>query len=273
MSAVVRLVGWLLALAVVVLPLVAVLAGWMAPERWPLRHLEVLAEYRHVSDQQIRSVVLEHVGLGYFDTDPGAVRAALLALPWVAEAEVRKRWPDRIEVVLREHRATARWGEDRLLSERGVLFAAEPDAALQGLPWLDGPDARRAEVLEFYRQAMPLLRGIGQVPAGARLSRRGSWSLQLLDGTDIVIGRDPAPMQRLARMARVLPQLMLGEVRAPQRIDLRYPNGFAVRWAEPAGADAEARAARATSVQVEGAGTRPGPAVPHAPTPQTGFQT
>jgi cell division protein FtsQ len=47
-----------------------------------------------------------------------------------------------------------------------------------------------------------------------------------------MIGRaDPEP--RLRRLVRVLPQLLAGEARGFERIDLRYTNGFAVRWLPP----------------------------------------
>ena len=231
MTTLVRMLAWLLALLLVLLPMVAVLGGWLTPERWPLRRLAVVAEYRHVSAEQIRAVVAAQTGQGYFDTDPASIRTALAALPWVAGVEVRKRWPDRVEVSLREHRAQAHWGDDQLLSERGVLFPADPDEALPDLPYLQGPEARRDEVLAFYRQAQARLGASGQALIGASLSPRGSWSLHLADGVDIVIGREPG--RRLDRLVQALPQLSGDESRVLKRIDLRYTNGFAVQWGPP----------------------------------------
>ncbi len=236
MSMLARILAWLLALTLVALPLAAVLAGWMAPERWPLRRLEVSAEYRHVSDEQIRAVVAARVGRGYFDTDAGVIGAALAALPWVDQVKVYKRWPDRIEVRLFEHQAVAHWGQDRMLSDQGVLFRVPLPDESQGLPRLVGPDERASEVLAFFEQARTQLRDAGLVPVGARLSRRGGWTLQLDNSASIVIGRSPDPQARLARLARVLPQLMAGAPRTFERIDLRYTNGLAIAWAAPVAA-------------------------------------
>ena len=233
MSMLTRVFAWLLALALVALPLAAVLAGWVAPERWPIRRLEVTAEYRNVSDEQVRDVVAAHVGRGYFDTDAGVIGTALAGLPWVDQVEVRKRWPDRIEVRLFEHQAVAHWGQDRMLSDQGVLFQVPLPQDPQGLPRLVGPDERASEVLAFFEQARAQLRDVGLVPVGARLSRRGGWALQLDNGARIVIGRDGDPKARLARLARVLPQLMAGTPRSFERIDLRYTNGLAIAWAAP----------------------------------------
>lgn len=233
MSGLVRIVAWMLALVVVTLPLAAVLNGWVAPDHWPIRQLQVVAEYQRVSEEQIRTTVAATMGRGYFDTDPLTVHAALAALPWVEHVEVRKRWPDRIEVMLIEYRARARWGDDRLLSEQGSLFSTPGAADLQGLPVLFGPDERVADVLEFFEEAQGLLSATGLPLAGARLSPRGSWSLQLKNGASVVIGRSPSPQMRLTRLVRVLSQLLQGAYRPFERIDLRYTNGFAIVWVSP----------------------------------------
>lgn len=234
MSGLIRVLAWLMALAVVALPVVAVLNGWMAPDRWPIRRLQVTAEYQRVSAEQIRSTVAAQMGRGYFDTDPTGIRAALAGLPWVENVEVRKRWPDRIDVVLVEHRARAHWGTDRLLSDHGEIFTTPGADDLQGLPRLSGPDDRIPEVMAMYERAGTLLAPTGLRVEGVRLSVRGSWSLQLANGASIVIGRSATPEARLGRLAQVLPQLLQGEQRPFARIDLRYTNGFAVRWEAPA---------------------------------------
>ena len=53
MSGLIRVFAWLLALGLAALPVVAVLNGWMAPDRWPIRHLQVTAEYQRVSAEQV----------------------------------------------------------------------------------------------------------------------------------------------------------------------------------------------------------------------------
>lgn len=55
-----------------------------------------------------------------FTLDPRAARKALLDLPWVADAKVRKVYPDAVEVDLKERKAFAIWqhGEDLSLIER-----------------------------------------------------------------------------------------------------------------------------------------------------------
>ena len=229
MNAAIRVLAWSIALLLVTLPVVAILNGWLAGDRWPIERLRLTAEYQRVNGEQVRTAVASQLGRGFFAVDLAEVQKAVAALPWVERVEVRKRWPDLIEITVHEHRAFARWGADRLLSDRGALFTAPGLEQVQGLPQLEGPDARLQEVVSLYGDAQKIFAGTSLAVHGVRLSARGSWNLTLADGARIVIGR-AEPQPRLQRLVRYLPTLLGGETRSFDRIDLRYTNGFAVRW-------------------------------------------
>lgn len=232
MNALLRIAAWSLAILLVALPVVAVLNGWIAGDRWPMRKLAVTGEFEQVDEAAVREAVLPHVQDGFFAVDLDEVRSAVAALPWVEQVQVRKRWPDRLEVALTEHTPIARWGEDRMLAEDGDLFPAPPGAGA-GLPLFEGPEGRAGELMALHGLARPLFLPVGRRIEVVRLSARGSWSLVLDDGTELEAGRgDPAA--RLARFARLLPQLAADPARRIERADLRYTNGFAITWAPAA---------------------------------------
>ena len=182
MNALLRIAAWVLAVTLVGLPVAAVLNGWIAGSRWPMQHLIVTGEFRQVSDGRVRNAVLPLVQNGFFAVDLARVREVLSKLPWVQRVEVRKRWPDRLEVSLVEYKPLARWGKDRMLSENGELFPA-PMGLVSRLPLFEGPDSRAAELMAFHSQAKPLFLGSGLRVSIIRLSARGSWNLILSDGT------------------------------------------------------------------------------------------
>lgn len=231
MNALKRPLLWLLAVVLVALPVVAVVEGWMGGEHWPLRTLRVQGALVRVDRAQLQAAVLPHARRGFFAVDLGAVQDAVDALPWVERAEVRKHWPDVLEVRIVEHRPFARWGATRLLSEHGRLFPVGKLQVPPGLPLLDGPEGRVPEVVALYNQAREQLAGAGGV-LGVALDPRGSWSITLADGTRVVLGRND-PGTRLARFAPMLPQLLAqNPQRRLVRADLRYTNGFALTWAK-----------------------------------------
>lgn len=228
MNALLRILAWTLAVVLVALPVVAVLNGWIAGDRWPMRSLAVTGEFRQVDEAAVREAVLPLVQGGFFAVDLDQVQAAVAAMDWVDRVEVRKRWPDRLEVSLAEHTPVARWTGGRMLSEDGRLFAA-PEGAGGELPLFEGPEARASELMSFHSLARPLFLPLGLKVDTVTLSARGSWSLLLDDGTRIEAGRGD-PQARLARFARMLPKIRAADPRLLVRADLRYTNGFTLVW-------------------------------------------
>lgn len=229
MNAALRILAWLLALALVALPVVAVVNGWIGAERWPLSRLRVQGEFDRVDAVQLREAVLPHARRGFFAVRLDEAKQAVEKLAWVERAEVRKRWPDVLEIRVTEHKPFARWGEDRLLSEHGRLFPMPKELAGLRLPRLGGPDSQVQEVTALYNESRQLFAPMGLDVVALAMDARGSWSLQLDNGMQVVVGRTDA-RPRLGRFARMLPQLLAAQEQPLLRADLRYTNGFALSW-------------------------------------------
>ena len=229
MTAVLRILAWTLALLLVTLPVVAIVNGWIGAGHWPLRTLRVEGRLQRVDAERLRATVLPYASRGFFAVRLGDAQAAVARLPWVERAEVRKRWPDILEVRIVEHRPFARWGRDRLLSQHGQLFPSQGAGIPNGLPLLDGPDTRVADVVALYNESRSLFAPGGIDVRAVALDPRGSWSLQLSNGTDVIVGSSEARL-RVTRFARLLPQLLSQKQLPLRRADLRYTNGFALSW-------------------------------------------
>lgn len=228
MSNALRVLTWILALALVALPVVAVFNGWIGAERWPLKRLRVGGELHRVDPAQLRAVVLPYAARGYFAVQLSDAQRAVERLPWVERAQVRKRWPDVLEVTVIEHKPFARWGSDKLLSVDGALFPLPRNVDASALPQLGGPESQVAEVVALYNESTQLFAPLGLKVDALAMDARGSWSLTLGNGLNVVIGRADA-RPRLRRFVRLLPRL-LGDPRQLASVDLRYTNGFALTW-------------------------------------------
>lgn len=282
MNAFLRMLTWGLAVALVALPVVALVNGWVGSDAWPLRTLQVHGEFQRVDAGKVREQVLPFARKGFFAIELDDAQAAVAALPWVEQAQVRKRWPDALDVTIIEHEPFARWGDDRLLSVHGQMFPVDGIELSGELPRLSGPDTQVEDVVAFYNTAQALFAGMGQVRSLA-LDQRGSWSLTLSSGTRVLIGRnDMRP--RLARFAHALPTLRAHASQPLARADLRYTNGFALVWGEvpEAGQDeAGAGQSQASSTRRDRLTTQLRLAPPASatasffrfPSPISGFQT
>jgi cell division protein FtsQ len=199
---------------------------------FPVKEVVVRGELTNVDREEI-SNALDGMGGNFFATDLGGVRGRLEQVSWVRRVEARRVWPDRIEVRLEEHVAFARWGDSGFVNSHGEPFAAGMDAAEKAaLPLLAGPAGTEGEVARRYRRFAELLAPLGEKPERVLLSPRHAWQLRLGTGLQVELGRDgPEPVeQRLERFVAAYPATLgqLGRAKY-ERVDLRYPNGFALR--------------------------------------------
>jgi cell division protein FtsQ len=198
-----------------------------------LREVTVLGAPTHVDREQIqRATQTALTGANFLALDIDAVRSALERLPWVRRVELRRVWPDRLEISLEEHVAFAHWGDAGLINTHGEFFAARTDEAL---PFFAGPQGAEAEVTRRYRGFEQVLAPLSDALQRVTLTSRYAWQLRLASGLQIELGRDyPAESaeRRLERFVAAYPQTLGRMQRRHEYVDLRYSNGFALRIPE-----------------------------------------
>jgi cell division protein FtsQ len=236
------MVRWAVALVTLVVFMAAGWALYLAADPWrtPVAAVQLEGDLRYLTHQALADIVVGPASQGFFRVDLGEVRAALLALPWVREARVRRVWPDRLRVSVRERVPAARWAAGGLVDVEGGLFHPSEAALPAGLPELEGPEGTHALVLGRYRELADWLAPSGWGVARAGMDARRAWWVETDRGVRLVLGRDPAEAV-VRRVAAVLPALTARIGEAPARVDLRYPNGFAVQRRAPAEGPGEGR--------------------------------
>jgi len=195
----------------------------------PLRWIEISGDFQRLSAEQIRANVAPLLRPGFFAADLNRVKARVEKMPWVATVQVRKDWPDKLVIAVKEQVPMARLSDGSLLSRDGVRFEAPGASAMQGLPELNGPAQQMGELSERYLAFGRILAATGLNIEQLSLSESGSWSLKLTGGSELKLGREDLDI-RLKRFADSYARLGVTEQRRPLRIDLRYANGFAVQW-------------------------------------------
>lgn len=200
-----------------------------------------------VSPLLLRATVARDVRGNFFAIDLDAVRAVFETVPWVRHASVRRIWPDGLEVAIEEHRPLALWDDGRLVNTFGELFAANlAEAEEDGeLPQFSGPEGSALQVARRYAQLRAQVASLHVQPDSVALSPRHAWTVRLDDGTTLLLGRDEGmPLdRRVARWVDAWPQVAASLGRRAEVVDLRYPNGFAIRTlAQLADGDARGRA-------------------------------
>lgn len=211
---------------------------------WVLRHplfalggISVHGDTTHTSAAQLRANVAPQLRGSFFTLDLAAARRAFEAVPWVRQAVVRRQFPNRLKVVLQEHKAVALWGDEgRMVNSHGEVFEANAgDVEADDLPQLQAPDdALAPQVLAMWQALQPLFEPLDLSIEQLALTGRGSWQATLDTGAVLELGRGEAAevQARAQRFAHTLTQAASRYGRRPEAVvsaDLRYADGYALR--------------------------------------------
>ncbi|TAK90561.1 MAG: FtsQ-type POTRA domain-containing protein [Burkholderiaceae bacterium] len=240
--------------AAAVLVLVGGVLRWIAQRpMFVLREIDVVGQsgqpLRHVNLPSIRaSALLQERQLhgSFFNVNLEKMRVAFEAVPWVRHASVRRIWPNRLQVQVEEHQALAAWPDGRLVNSFGELFVANPAEAEEDgdLREFSGPQDQAdaaMQVTQRYRQLQQWLAPLQRTVQTLSLSERNGWHVVLDDGMQMELGRESREspnaqagesiQARVLRYVAAAPEVTRTLAKKIDSVDLRYPNGFAIRAA------------------------------------------
>lgn len=201
----------------------------------PVSQVVFVDSLQHTRRMEIEQILPAALSGNFLSLNLDMVRGTLESLPWVRKVEVRRVWPSRLEVRVEEHQAAGRWGKNELVGSFGEVFSASmEEAEVDALPLLSGPKGTAQEVLKNYREFVTTFKTINEQPVQVVLSPRLAWQVKLSNGMRVDIGREQpkSPVSvRLQRFIDVYPEMVAKRPVKPDVVDLRYPNGFAMRVA------------------------------------------
>ena len=192
-----------------------------------------LSGENHVSRREIFAAagVTDRASLLFLDVE--AARTRLRAIPWIAEAGVRKLYPDRLQITVTERDAFALWqheGNVSVISADGTVVGPIADWHFAHLPLVVGPNAAtRAREFLALLDAHPEIRE--QVRASVFVAGR-RWNLKLKNGLDVRLPEVDVP-RALDTFAELDRDKHL-DSRDITAIDLRLPDRVTVHLSDAA---------------------------------------
>jgi cell division protein FtsQ len=218
--------------------LLALSGGALWLVRLPLFNLSAIridGDVGRNSAATLRANVMSRLHGNFFTVDMAQTRAAFEAVPWVRKAAVQREFPNRLKVVLQEHKPVARWGvegDPYLVNTFGEVFEVnQGDVDAQDLPLLTGPNGQALLLLQGYQMLSPVFEPLDMVLEALELTSQGSWRAQLDSGAVVNMGHGSLSdiQQRTRQFINTFTQVSSRYGRALESADLRYSAGYAIK--------------------------------------------
>lgn len=195
----------------------------------PIKYVRIEGVFQYLSKNEVQSVVQPLVMTSFFEVDIQEIQSAVITLPWVDSISVKRIWPDAIDIKVYERKPFARWSENSLVTEQGVVFKPDNIDAFKQLTLVNGPEQQQVKVLEIMKGIEIALADQSMVLTEFSINNRDAWKIKLSTNLEILLGRNEQ-LKKLQRFLKTLPVLKQEQVEQMTMVDLRYPNGYAVSW-------------------------------------------
>ncbi len=195
----------------------------------PIEEIRLVGEFKYLDTGVLKKTIIQHIDGNFFAVNVEAIHQVIQQLAWVAVVRVDRLWPNALQVYVVEQIPVAMWRDKALVNQRGEVFLVESHQAVMGLPMLNGPPGTSHLLVEQYLDFSEILLSAGLLINRLQIDARQAWSMTLDNGIDVILGRDNV-LQRLSRFLRVYEYEPAMRSQLIERVDLRYTNGFALRW-------------------------------------------
>jgi cell division protein FtsQ len=213
----------------ILLILVATFQGDDSPDTWfAIQKIEIKGELKYATQNELQTDFSSLLGQSLLTVSLPDVLGVVLSSEWVASAEVRKVWPNTLQVLVHEHAPLAYWGDGQLISTSAVVITPRKVPSLP-LTKLYGPEDSSDVVLEQFGLISQVLAATSLRVSALTLEPRGAWNIVFTNGIEVKLGREQI-LERLQRFIAVYKSDLSGRIDQITSVDARYPHGIAVGW-------------------------------------------
>ncbi|MEH6468811.1 MAG: cell division protein FtsQ/DivIB [Porticoccus sp.] len=197
----------------------------------PIGVIGVKGQFTYVDQGDVQAMVEPLISGGILSLNLAKIRHQLELHPWIEQVAVSREWPGGLVITVVEEVPIARWGDSGFLNSRGEMREIGENSDLVHLPLLQGEAHTERSLMKAYREVAQLLQPSSLKIVALRRDVRGAWWLSLENGLELVVGRGQV-MEKMRRFLVVWELALKTQAERITRVDIRYDNGVAVRWAE-----------------------------------------
>ncbi len=200
---------------------------------FPISTIKIASHYHHISKNTLKKAIAPHIQENNFLLlNIYQLKKTLMTFPWIHTVTVRRVWPATLVINIEEQKPIALFNEKGVLNPQGEIFYPPPSTIPKQLPHVVASPSEFETVFAWYQKMSTSIQPYSLKIVFFELSPDSNLKVVLNNGISILVGRTDI-LPRWGRFVSAYPKLRQESLSMQKRIgqvDLRYLNGFAVRW-------------------------------------------
>lgn len=195
---------------------------------FPIQNVSIHSEAKYLVGERKQKLLDSLLGQNFVSYDLEHYREETANNPWVKSIEVRRHWPDQIDLFIEERRPIAIWNDLYLIEEDGTIF--EPDLMpSEKMISLQGNVDQKDKLLDGMNIIQKMIQSVGLEVEKIILDYRGAWTIVLENDVELYLGARFFE-ERLRRFVMHYPSSIRSKIDNIIAIDFRYDHGYALKW-------------------------------------------
>ncbi|HEY2567082.1 MAG TPA: cell division protein FtsQ/DivIB [Candidatus Aquirickettsiella sp.] len=224
--------GWFFKFSLSLLLILSLILLWQKlanPSCFPVKNIKISGDLTYVKQSHLQQIILPFIAKGFFRLDSQGLKEKILQIPWIANVNIKRFWPDTLAVSFITKKPIAFIGKHGLLDEQGNIFIPDGDSRALDLPIFEGPIGQQKYLLQTYITLNPIFAQLNLKIKLLRLVDQQYWYLKLDNGLTVYLSRSQPSIQ-VERLLDVYSDVIASKVSMVDYVDLRYTHGMAVKF-------------------------------------------
>jgi cell division protein FtsQ len=208
----------------VLILLFKIISPYTFDDWFPIDEITISGDYKYLERDQVMLVAENYLEGNFFTLNINLLRKGMKKLPWVKDVDIYRKWPNRITMIISQHKPIARYGMQGLINEEGEFFGA---AYEDYLPIFYGP---REEIpiltIKYYSFNEILKEELIKIHK-ITFTKKKDWEIISTDGMKIKLN-NIRPEYDLKRFIKNYQNVLKSLNKRVTYVDLRYRDGFSI---------------------------------------------
>ena len=188
--------------------------------------ISISSDHKIISSQSIISTGIQK--LLEKELDHQQLTSILNRETWVFALQSTLRWPNKLDIKVKEHQPLANWQHKGYLTHSGLIITPQETNLDLVLITLDGPEDKKFSLLKISREIQSQLNRYGSVLSQLNVSSEGYLTATTTLGTSLVFN-EKGFRDQLERLEDLISfELFSGKLNNIKKMDFRYNNGVSV---------------------------------------------
>lgn len=195
----------------------------------PIAEVNVVGEFTFLSKQDVQNIIASGIEDGFLKQELKTLKTRIESLAWVESVNIKRRWPDKLDVQVEEYKPIARWNNDGVITVYGNYIEVGDNSNLAYLPMLKGDESRSEEIVQIYVMLTRLLAEREIKIAEIEVNDANAWKVRLDGFYTIDLGKGNT-LDKMKNFLVVYDSQLYGLGEKIAYVDVRYEKGVAVKW-------------------------------------------